>query len=149
MTFVTPRTISNVVSTHKTTSWQSALNLNWQDITGLSATIAPTRSTSKVLVSAVVHFGSTVTAGSNFNLRVQRGGGATTLPFVAACVVSAQAQWGVLTLEYLDSPATTSALTYQVQIVGSNGNTNYTYVNLRGDSAATATSSVTVTEVYA
>jgi hypothetical protein len=149
MTFVTPRTISNVVSTHKTTSWTSALNLNWQDVTGLSASITPTRSTSKILVSAVVHFGSTVTAGSNFNLRVQRGGGATTLPFVAARNVYQQAEWGMFAYEYLDSPATTSAITYQVQIVGTNGNTNYTYVNLRGDSAATATSSITVTEVYA
>lgn len=148
MTVVTPRIVSNVQSTHKTTSWTSALSLGWQDVTGLSATITPTRSTSKILVSAVVHFGSTVTAGSNFNIRVQRGAGATTLPFVAACNVSATNQWGILTLEYLDSPATNSAITYQVQIVGSNGNTNYTYVNLRGDGAATATSSVTVTEVF-
>jgi hypothetical protein len=141
--------MANVQSTHKTNSWTSALNLNWQDITGLSASITPFLATSKVLVTAVVHFGSTVTAGSQFNLRVQRGGGATTLPFVGARNVYQQAEWGMFSYSYLDSPATTSATTYQAQIVGSNGNTNYTYVNLRGDSAATATSSITVQEIPA
>jgi hypothetical protein len=138
---------TNTKSTHLTSTWTSALNLSWQDVTGLAVSITPTSATSKVLVLATVHFGSTVTSGTNINGRVQRGSGAVTLPFVAARNVYQQAEWGMLQIAYLDSPATTSATTYQFQIVGSNGNTNYTYVNLRGDSAATATSSITVQEV--
>jgi hypothetical protein len=137
---------ANTQSTHfTTTSWQSALNLNWQDVTNFSVAITPSLSTSKVLVLATVHFGSTVTAGTNINARITRNG--TVLPYIAARNVYQQAEWGLLQIAYLDSPASTSAQTYQVQILGSNGNTNYTYVNLRGDGAATATSSIVVREV--
>lgn len=149
MTLITRRQVSNVVSTHKTSSWTSALNGNWQDVTGLSVSITPKRSTSNVLVVATVLASTTVTAPSMIGGRVWRNSSATVLPFVASSTQqSGNTNWHLLRIEYLDSPSTTSSTTYQFQLYGSNGATNYTYVNIRGDGTVTATSSITATEVF-
>lgn len=141
--------MANVQSVHKTSTWQAALSGSYQDVTGLSATITPTLATSKVLVTATVLASTTVTTASMLTGRVWRGSSATVLPFVAAATQqSANTNWFLLHIQYLDSPATTAATTYQFQIAGSNGGTNYTYVNLRGDATSTqATSSFTLQEI--
>lgn len=140
--------LANTKQTHKTDSFTAALSAAWQDVTGLSVSITPTSSTSKIHISAVVLASTTVTSASLTNGRVWRNSVATVLPFTAAATQqSGNTNWHLLRIEYIDSPATTSATTYQFQILNSNMAANYTYVNLRGDGTATATSSITVREI--
>lgn len=150
MSFLNKRRVDNIVSTHKTSTWTSAANLNFQDVTGLSVSITPTRSTSKILITATVHASTSYTGASLFNGQVWRGSSATILPFIAASTQqSGNTNWCLLQIQYLDSPATTSSTTYQFQISNTNGSTSTYYVNRRGDSATVlATSSITATEVF-
>jgi hypothetical protein len=137
--------LANTKQTHKTDQWQSALSLAYQDVTGLSVSITPTSNTSKILVMATVHTSSTINAGSLFLGQIKRG--ATTLPFQSAATQTGNTSWAILNFCYLDSPATTSATTYQFSIYNTNMATNYAYVNTRGDAGSTATSSITVREI--
>ena len=91
---------------------------------GLTATITPTLATSKVLVlvSQMVqaHLSSTGTATAS--LRLLRGAttlltqGSTTLIRAAADGAGQLAIGGNTSLLHLDSPASTSALTYKTQV---------------------------------
>ena len=144
--------MANVVSTHFTSTFTFPnLSSTYQNATGLAATITPTLSTSKVLVTAVVHVSTTHPGPTLFNARVTRNG--TALPFVSSATIpntGGSYNWALLQLSYLDSPATTSAMPYQFQVANSNGATNTYYVNYRGDGGAiNSTSSITVQEIPA
>lgn len=117
------RVIQTVVTTKSTTFSASTLNV-WTDVTGLSATITPRFSTSKILVIVNTTLGG-ATLAINY-LRTLRNG---TVIGVGASSgqVQANAQSRVMdtyTQESVswaiyDEPATTSSITYKVQ-VGSN-----------------------------
>lgn len=90
----------------------------------LSASITPSSTTSKILISVVVHTGSAGGAegisgrlyknGSNIADAMGEGSGSRQQAwFHSGEHTSGQAQHGA-SASYLDSPATTSALTYQV-----------------------------------
>lgn len=96
-------------------------NLSYTD-TGLSATITPTSNTSKILVlTTQKYFIYTNITPVNAGIQLIRG--ATVVndyilgaPTIYAAVSSGQLYFGgFLNLSYLDSPATTSAITYKVQ----------------------------------
>jgi hypothetical protein len=140
--------LANTKQTHKTDTWGAAANASYQDVTGMSVSITPTSATSKIEITVVLHASTTFTGASLFNARVWRGSSATPLAFVAAGTQpSGNTTWTVLHLVFVDSPATTSATTYQVQMSNSNGATNTAYVNIRGDATTTATSSITAREI--
>ena len=124
------------------------------DITGMSVSITPTSATSTIYVLATL----TVAAATGHNAKLnllrdstdisQSTGGASfnMTKFVAN---SAQAQVGSPTILFQDSPATTSATTYKIQIACSTGG-NTVAVNRRADNTTYgSTSSITVLEVSA
>jgi hypothetical protein len=101
------------------------VNANWTDITSMSVTITPTSSSSKFLLFAQINVGC-ITVDRIAYLRFQGGNSgnfvgdtAGSRARVAAFNVSPSGiDYGIVipvTLNYLDSPATASAITYKVQ----------------------------------
>ena len=90
--------------------------------TTLSASITPTSSSNKILVIVGQHFQNGRTGGhQGFGLRILRDSTVvwepvndSTGPFLVYTVDESQ-HYGFMTLHYLDSPATTSSVTYKTQ----------------------------------
>jgi hypothetical protein len=82
--------------------------------TGMSTTITPTSATSKVFV---MYNGNhrVATAGGAVNIRILRGATQIKL-YNAQLYTGTNPERGEITLTWLDSPATTSATTYKIQI---------------------------------
>lgn len=142
--------LTNTQSTTKTDTF-STTSGTFTDVTGLSVSITPTSSSSKVLVFVSIYNGNgTATQLNSFNL-VR---GSTNIAQPASATYSASMNWsanstdsgGIAGLVHLDSPATTSATTYKIQMKTTVGSTGY--VNRRGDnSTVTAVSSITAIEI--
>jgi hypothetical protein len=117
----TPR-IGQVV-TATTTNITNTAGSGWIDVSGLSVTITPTLSTSKILI--VSSFGTVGSSGSSsvyFSGYVQLLRASTSLQssFVGGYYPSGggvnTAAYTPYSIQYVDSPATTSATTYKMQI---------------------------------
>ena len=149
--------VLQVVQTVVTSATSVSPGSNWTDWSGLSVTITPTSSSSKILVTASVnHSGSgnhdsaqrlmrgstAICIGDSFGswLRATSGGG-----------VARQAhEMAHFSVSYLDSPSTTSATTYKLQCWDNaamwlNRENNTTYY--AGNS--TGASTITVMEIGA
>lgn len=131
----------------------------WYDISGLSVTITPTSATSKIFVQAAVCMAGSSDA-YNVNLKLVRnstdvgtsnsyGNG-----FVGTASFRSMSIYQITTVPvmHLDSPNTTSAVTYKLQINNAGGSTYPTYVNRTEDIANNAwrsgcISSITVMEI--
>jgi hypothetical protein len=130
--FTSVSSILQVVSTTKTDAF-SGTGSSFVDVTGLSATITPTSSSNKIYVSfsgsvagaggnpiyGLLLRGSTpisvgATVGSRSSVTFNFPGGNSAHPYIASAVI-------------VDSPNTTSAVTYKLQL-RSNGATAF-YVN--------------------
>ena len=104
---------------------------NFFDIAGMSVTITPTRSDSKIFVMATVCVACNTSSKNNFiQLRrdstdIAKGteGGATNASFYFKNP-DAFAPFNITT-QHLDSPATTSAVTYKVRWSGESSTTFY------------------------
>ena len=151
--------IIQVKQTVKTDTFTSS-STSYTDITGLSVSITPTRSDSKILVMMHVNLGHTNYV-SGF-LRLMRDSTAISVADTAGDrIVSTVAmaddpvddEINCYSATFLDSPSTTSATTYKVQLTTeSSGNTGEVYVNRSGEDAnnvqnARTVSSITVMEV--
>ena len=151
--------IIQVKQTVKTDTFTSS-STSYTDITGLSVSITPTRSDSKILVMMHVNLGHTNYV-SGF-LRLMRDSTAISVADAAGNrIVSTVAmaddpvddEINCYSATFLDSPSTTSATTYKVQLTTeSSGNTGEVYVNRSGEDAnnvqnARTVSSITVMEV--
>ena len=122
--------------------------------TGLTATITPSSTSNKILV--IVSLNS-IGASSNITffkiLRASTvlinntdGGEATTYTaFAAAFNGSGKGSHGGL--NYLDSPASTSALVYKVQMLSDNASSTATLNNWNLDNNAGAVSTITLMEI--
>ena len=134
----------------------------WTDITSLSVTITPTASTSKFLISFAVN----MQGENNSFLRFTRNGtavGVGNADGSKSLVSAANGYYGTangyqtvqLNAQYLDSPATASAITYKVQGYANNSaGTGAFYINYsshEGDNAGSsrAMSTLTVMEIAA
>jgi hypothetical protein len=124
--------VLQVVSTTKTDTF-SVTGQTFTDVTGLSATITPTSASSKILVMFTTAM-SQNNGGYSGGVRLMRG----STPICIGDADGARPQvsnwsmhyyyWEVsnLTNSFLDSPATTSATTYKLQIMsGYAGQTVY------------------------
>jgi len=132
------------------------------DITGLSLSITPTRADSKILVMYSVNTGATE-GGYNGAINLFRdstqiylGDAAGDRERVSNLISISNTGGGTdynmvhLSGHHLDSPSTTSATTYKVQIINVGGRTNYINRNHHnGDTAATprTASSITLMEI--
>ena len=126
-------TVLQVVSTTKTDTYTHSSGITFTNVTGLSASITPISTSHKVLVSAQVSAGGN--SGSIF-LKITGGNSASFLGDAAsnrtriatAALPAVNTQQVNAFMMYLDSPATTSSTTYQVQIAAGD-NVTTTYVN--------------------
>jgi hypothetical protein len=149
--------ILQVVQTVKTDTFsdtQSPQFTDWVDVTGLSVSITPASTSNKILVLAQV---SVVAAAAQpFAARLLRGSTAIHIADTSGsrtpATVSARQESGqslaALPITFLDSPSTTSATTYKIQVAAE----STVYVNRTGsDSDASsyyrASSSIIAMEV--
>lgn len=149
--------VVQVKSTTKTDIFTTT-STSYVDITGFSVSITPTSASNKILVMFTTTIGcdlatvfvplrlvrnsTAIDIGDAAGSRVQATGGAGRVNDVS----DTYSINGI----YLDSPATTSAVTYKVQ--ASNSNSNNTYINSNGLNANNAqtgryASTITVMEV--
>jgi len=125
-------------------------NATFADISGMSVSITPASTANKILVSYSVNIGRTV-ASQNNSVRLVRD--STPIVGTGASLTNnttlhrqdtAQIDNGGIT--YLDSPATTSAVTYKLQWASESGGT--IYLNRRGTSNGfVGVSTITVMEI--
>lgn len=107
---------------------------NWVDVTSYSVTITPSSTKSKIILLSTI---STAPNTSNNNFRFTRGGtpiAVNTIPLSSqtACTWMSTGNGGAaplyirsLSFAFTDSPATTSAITYQLQVSSNASKTVY------------------------
>jgi hypothetical protein len=137
--------IQTVTSTN-TTNTNNATN-TYAD-TGLTATITPTSSTSKILVVISAQIGTSgYSAGLNPVVNMQLVRNSTSVYLASSTSYNyASGSGGIsvnmpLSITYLDSPATTSATTYKLQWKTASGNN----ASFDGDGGA---STITLLEIH-
>ena len=120
--------ILQVVSTTKTNTFSSTTGSNnYVSVTGLSAVITPSSTNSKVWILATVVGSGGVSSNTGFSAKLSggntasyRGGAAGSrsrgVSNANAFVTGAQNSADTITMNYLDAPNTTSAVTYEVQV---------------------------------
>jgi hypothetical protein len=129
-----------VIQTAKTDTFTTTSAMpTFVDVTGLSATITPSSSSNKVLVTVTGTFGI---GNANYTLAVNLVRGSTSIAIGDARGSSTRCFAGTLIVGtsgaenfsvcFLDSPATTSATTYKVQLAVESGST----ATLGGSSAS-------------
>jgi hypothetical protein len=121
--------ILQVVQTVKTDTFSSSTTGSWVDITGLSVSITPSSSSNKILVMAQV-MAAGLSSTNNVLLRILRdstainvGASAGSRTPAFACTQSSNDGNNAPTphASYLDSPATTSSVTYKIQAFSNAG----------------------------
>jgi hypothetical protein len=123
--------VLQVVQTVKTDTYSATPGASWVDITGMSVSITPSSASNKVMVFFAVH-GNT---GNLSYVRLVRdstaiGVGETSGSRVSCTVGNFSEtgdgnrsfEWGT---NFLDSPATTSSVTYKLQLLCETSNTFY------------------------
>ena len=157
--------ILQVVSTTKTDTFSTA-STSFTDVTGFSVNITPSSSSNKVLVTGLVTFGGSdgEAYGYTFNLARVIGGSETDICIHDSASNRTRATLGTQgfnngdatnghSFNFLDSPSTTSQVTYKVRARAENPKT--LYVNrgneADGDNAITSrfVSTITVMEIAA
>lgn len=126
LTNKTVGTVLQVVSTAYSTATSNSTS-TYAD-TGLTATITPTSNTSKILVlvgQTTVQIQSSNT-GAGFRLRRDSTTLCTFGFYVGYTSASPAYYDGGVPLSYLDSPASTSALTYKVQFISESNSASVT-----------------------
>lgn len=148
-----------VVSTTKTDTF-SLTSATYTDVTGLSATITPSSATSKILVLVSLNMGTN--AGNGFAYaRIVRD--STEIAIGDASGSRIQSTTGSRSPEaavqffgganFLDSPATTSSITYKIQLYAQAGVSaayiNRSHTDSNGTDAMRAVSTITLLEIGA
>lgn len=154
--------IVQTVQAVKTDTWSSTTISTWLDITGATVTITPTSAANKILVIPDFIIGGDGGLGVNYMLRLLRGDNAIYTPTdagsraqgimeVESSVSSAYDYMLFPTMRmFLDSPGTTSPVTYKVQGRLTNGGTLYVnrhHVDTNDITQMRTASSFTVMEI--
>jgi len=150
--------ILQVVSTAKTDTFTTA-STSYTDVTGLSVSITPSATSSKVLVLLNANIGNTnATGAKDTHIQLVRGATAIYIGDAAgsrtrATYGSQAAAAGIMqgSAVFLDSPNTTSATTYKVQmrVQGDTGLLNRNGVDTDNANFPRTASSITVLEISA
>jgi len=137
--------VLQVVSANKTNSFTTT-STAFSDVTGLSVSITPASSSNKILIIVTLYMSAEV---SPLQAKLFRGE-STELQFVQDYPVASNtySTGSSVNMSILDTPSTTSATTYKVQIASSN-NGNNAKVNGRWDSGSAdiGDSTITVMEI--
>lgn len=167
-----PGAILQVVHTTLTTSFSGTSTQTgtgfYIDVTGLSASITPTSTTSKILILTNMYIGKTTTAqsyqqhfrikrnGTRIILGAGEGGRPTStgrINMYSTDTTSGQYQMVSFSGVHYDSPASTSSLTYQIELGGYTGapvvyvNRSEFWQNQANDYDSTPVSTLTLMEV--
>ena len=153
--------VLQVVSATKTDTATTA-STSFSDISGLSVAITPAATSSKVLVTAVIYGGSSAGGVGAFVLAQVIGGTGTSLSRGAAASSRTQATGGfetqdnvdvrAVTINFLDSPSTTSEVTYKIQFACPSSNTlavNRSNLDSNNSSNLRLASTITAMEIGA
>jgi len=145
--------VLQVVSTAKTDAFSTSSG-TFVDITGMSVSITPTASSSKIMVfCSLPVVGPDTSSGVGFALNrngtlINQSTAGTSQNGVAVVFWASTSIYGGTSFNYLDSPATTSALTYKIQMLTSSSTT--CYINRRNvDTYFGASCTITVMEIAA
>ena len=153
----TAGTVLQVVSTTKTDTF-SMSSTTFGDVTGLSVSITPTSSTSKILVISNLNWGSSANDINSARLLrdstvISAGNSASNRsPSFAGMRTASADNIETVSVTFLDSPATTSATTYKVQVRVGSADTVYvnrTATDTDVSAFPRAVSSITVMEISA
>ena len=154
--------IIQIVSTTKTDTFSSATSGSWVDVTGLTATITPASSSNKILVTVMCSVGNSG-SGTRSGMKLLRG--STGIAIADAAGNRERASFGTFNahgnsnnqqvpahVQVLDSPSTTSATTYKIQL--HTGDSSTMYLNRTGEDVDTSNekrgvSTITLMEVAA
>jgi len=157
-------TVLQVVSTTKSDTF-STTSTSFVDVTGLSVSITPTSATSKILVFFTAYTSADQNSSSapirlvRDSTAIDIGDAAGSRPRVSGVFYTGDVSTGTQASidaapnNFLDAPATTSALTYKIQMASASGATMY--VNRTSADRNTsgydprAASSITVMEIAA
>jgi hypothetical protein len=149
--------VLQVVTTNKTDTFTTT-STSLVDITGLSVTITPTLSTSKILVMLSVNYSLEHSNGQQY-LQLLRGSTAIAQGDAAGGRSQTSGQGAPVAgyamtnyaLSFVDSPATTSATTYKIQtrITGSTGCINRSFSDIDSGVYPRGISTITVMEIGA
>ena len=150
--------LGQILSVTKTDTFTTS-STSFTDITGLSQAITPAAASSKILV--IYSVSGINTAGTNRSaIRMMRDSTAIAVGAAAGSRTQSTFQWdlqagsNILSYagSYLDSPATTSAVTYKAQAISLDPGTTYVNRSVSDtDSSAFSrlTSTITVMEILA
>ncbi len=155
--------IIQVVSTTKTDVFSASLSTGWVGVTGLTASLTPSSTSSKILVSGYCSVATSVTENSN-DIAIYRNGVALTgasgdtngsaKRATSGGVAYTTSQRGIASVpfSFLDSPATTSTVSYEIYIGYTNNSATTMYVNRAASDGANDynsrwASTITLTEV--
>lgn len=173
---ISPGSILQVVHTSKTNTFTGTSVVDnggyFIDVTGLSATITPTLSTSRILILTQLYVGSQSTgSGYQQSYRLKKTvGGVTSFPILGDAESNRPRSTGTVNMynnsagasqynmaslagTHQDSPATTSAITYQVQLGGYSSapavflNRSGAFQVLAGDYDTVPVSTITLMEI--
>jgi hypothetical protein len=140
-------TVLQVVSTTKTDTFSTA-STSFVDVTGFSVSITPTSASSKILVFGNLTSSAGLQAVITGDAQLVRdstaiGNGSSGLATHNSANSSFTVGWP---FSYLDSPATTSATTYKVQVRGDGATF---YINTPSARTLVGSSTITVMEIAA
>jgi hypothetical protein len=151
--------VLQVVSTTKTDTFTMA-SATYADVTGLSVSITPTSASNKILVLTTITGAQDVGVDAN-SIQLVRDSTTIGVGDAAGSRVQASASFSAVTenvvdtasINFLDSPATTSATTYKIQVRANQG-ANNVYVNrtkndTNGAITSRTISTITVMEISA
>jgi hypothetical protein len=146
--------VLQVVQTTKNDTTSTTTTGSFVDITGMSVSITPSSASNKVLVMFSIST-SNATGDQNDCIQLVRdstniasGTGASTVNCTLFMRENSSASIQTGSMTFLDSPATTSAVTYKLQWRASSGGT--LYLNRRGAGTEFITfSTITVMEIAA
>jgi len=125
----------------------STTSASYVDVTGLTVSITPSRSSNKILILGSVNYSVSSTTQNTF-IRLVRNGlsignGADDICFGGRMGTTAGVQTG--SINYYDSPATTSTVVYKFQFKNYQSSTSR--INERGDTGNGYSSHITVMEI--
>jgi hypothetical protein len=155
--------ILQVVQTVKTDTFATA-STSFVDVTGMSATITPSSTSSKILIVVDTNYSAAADGAASAYLQLAGGNAGTYIGDAASNRVRvAMGTTGTVagvahrnmdaTILYLDSPNTTSATTYKLQARNSSGGLgmtiNRSYTDTDSVAFPRAASSITVMEISA
>ena len=135
--------VQTVVTTKDDTFSSSSSSTAFEDITGMSVTITPSSTSSKVLVTLYLSVSSDPATHADF--KILRGSTDIQLPTAVGDRVSSHSHYYGSTsyndhydiettvIQLLDSPSTTSATTYKVQVATTNDASYVMHINRTGN----------------